>query len=107
MLIVEYIMTRMSINEILPLSIRQITRAIHTEYRVAYSPISTPVESNNKKYLLAKESCQTRIDLRGGSLFAEFVGHRRRLFYGNNFLKILSFHTSVEYIKHSIAYLQC
>ena len=48
---------------------------------------------------------QTRIDLRGDSLFAEFVGPEDDFFYGNNFLKRLSFHTSVE-IKHSIAHLR-
>ena len=36
--------------------------------------VLTRVESDNKKYLLAKESCQTPIYLRGASLFAEFVG---------------------------------
>ena len=54
-------------------------------------PISTPVESNNKKYLLAKESCQTRIDLRGGSLFAEFVGPENDCFMGIISLKDLVF----------------
>ena len=62
----------------------------HTEYRVAYSPISTPVESD-KKYLCAKESCQTPIDLRGGSLFAEFVGPEDDYFMGTISLKDLVF----------------
>ena len=41
---------------------------------IIYRLIHTSPRSNNKKYVLVKESCQTRIDLRDGSLFAEFVG---------------------------------
>ena len=41
----------------------------------------------------------------GWQLVCRICRPRRWLFYGNNFLKILSFYTSVEYIKHSIAYL--
>ena len=64
---------------------------IHTEYRVAYSPILTRVESDNKKYLLAKESCQTPFYLRGGSLSAEFVGPEDDCFMGTISLKDLVF----------------
>ena len=64
---------------------------IHTEYRVAYFPILTRVESDNKKYLLAKESCQTPIYLRGGSLSAEFVGPEDDCFMGTISLKDLVF----------------
>ena len=64
---------------------------IHTEYRVAYSPVLTRVESDNKTYLLAKESCQTPIYLRGASLFAEFVGPEDDCFMGTISLKDLVF----------------
>ena len=49
------------------------------------------MESNNKKYLLAKEPCQTPIDLRGGSLFAEIVGPEDDCFMGTIALKDLVF----------------
>ena len=41
----------------------------------------------------------------GWQLVCRICRPRRRLFYGNNFLKRLSFHTSVE-IKHSVAHLR-
>ena len=41
----------------------------------------------------------------GWQLVCRICRPRRRLFYGNNFLKRLRFHTSVE-IKHSIAHLR-
>ena len=47
--------------------------------------------SNNKKYLLTKESCQTRIDLRGDCLFAEFVGPDDDFFMGTISVKDLVF----------------
>ena len=58
---------------------------------VRYRLIHTSPRSNNKKYLLAKESCQTRIDLTGGSLFAEFVGPEDDCFMGTISLKDLVF----------------
>ena len=41
----------------------------------------------------------------GWQLVCRICRPRRQLFYGNNFLKRLSFHTSVE-IKHSIAHIR-
>ena len=47
--------------------------------------------ADNKKYLLAKESGQTPIYLRGASLFAEFVGPEDDCFMGAISLKDLVF----------------
>ena len=64
---------------------------IHTKYRVAFSAILTRVESDDKKYLLARESCQTPIYLRGGHLFTEFVGPEGDCFMGTISLQDLVF----------------
>ena len=58
---------------------------------IRYRLIHKSPTPNNKKYLHAKESCQTCIDLRGYSLFAEFACPEDTCFMGTISLKDLVF----------------